>query len=743
MTQITHINNIATQLKKDAREGNYKKIRKTLKRKDLDLSKLDEKFDESLLKAIFDSAKLDIKQKYYILQRLISQNIDLYKLHKESNATYLDYIYDKIWATKDESYYDFIETILKAAPALQLNYPKSDLNLIGKAILHFDKRLFKLCIKYGADVNSEISHPDNNLLAETIHLKNIYFIEKLLQHPDIKIILHPSAALDLLALSKEFSQLGNYKSFRTYFSEHNEMELKESFVKAAFKSNDFHLIEHRFGKKWHKQFTSNFLENLVKEDKPLDKPCDPTIDKIDELVSFYKDQLASRDIPQKKEESPDKSAADFINKINKFLFYYKEPSSKIFKLIERNKHEAIAEMLRLSPWLNVTDQRRLTPLMFAIKKGEYAIVEMLLNAGANVNVRDKYGDTALILAIEKKQLYIASKLIKAGADVNMRDYTGSTPLMALINSFSQNLSKEDIEQYEILFEILLDNGAEIDVKNQQGDHLLLIAARKDLSGFAEYLIQHGIDINLTDNSKWTALMYAARNGGEEAVDCLIDNEADIDTKDDLGLNALTIALYNNHKNIVEKLVKSGAKIDIDETILEDIPLIRAAKLGCTELVKGLIKLGVDPDVKNDKGEAAIDLAANAEIKQALTAYRQRKHCKDNKIVGKLSTILYELDNDEKFEDNLLNLATDLNITKYVKLGPNTSKVIKEKLTELNKNGFSNIFRDFSESMFEGDTYTKNRQVDEAAKAIFSQTEKTEKYVDKITQRKAMETNIGG
>jgi ankyrin repeat protein len=72
-----------------------------------------------------------------------------------------------------------------------------------------------------------------------------------------------------------------------------------------------------------------------------------------------------------------------------------------------------------------TDILGQTPLMLAVKKGDYELAEMLLEAGADPNGCDHFGTTALMLAWDC-DLEIAKLLIRAGCDINIENVFGDT-----------------------------------------------------------------------------------------------------------------------------------------------------------------------------------------------------------------------------------------------------------------------------------------------------------------------------
>lgn len=117
-----------------------------------------------------------------------------------------------------------------------------------------------------------------------------------------------------------------------------------------------------------------------------------------------------------------------------------------------------------------------TLLIQAVEENNIELVSYLIKNGAKVNMKDCNGLTALHYAVyandhdQKEKLEIAKILIKAGANINQYALSESycmrgTPLMITINSV--NLDKKQMVQ------LLLDNGADINIKDEFTDETAL------------------------------------------------------------------------------------------------------------------------------------------------------------------------------------------------------------------------------------------------------------------------------
>lgn len=178
--------------------------------------------------------------------------------------------------------------------------------------------------------------------------------------------------------------------------------------------------------------------------------------------------------------------------------------------IKRGSAADVSELLKRGLDPNIVDREGYSLLMLAVRDGNEEIVDVLLAAKANPNARNANGDTALRLAAFRGSRPMVERLVKAKALVNM---PGWTPLIyAAFNGHT------DVVGY------LLDHGAEIDARADNG---------------------------------FTALTAAARGGHEETVALLLKRKANPNLKDDRGNTAMDHALRGENTKIFERLRAAG------------------------------------------------------------------------------------------------------------------------------------------------------------------------------------------
>jgi len=94
--------------------------------------------------------------------------------------------------------------------------------------------------------------------------------------------------------------------------------------------------------------------------------------------------------------------------------------------------------------------------------------------------------------------------------------------------------------------LLIDSGADVNVKNKYGKTSLTIASYKGFTEIVKLLLESGADPNTQDKEENSSLIYASYKGFTEIVKILLESGADINYKDYLGDTSFTIALYNGH-----------------------------------------------------------------------------------------------------------------------------------------------------------------------------------------------------
>jgi ankyrin repeat protein len=212
--------------------------------------------------------------------------------------------------------------------------------------------------------------------------------------------------------------------------------------------------------------------------------------------------------------------------------------------------DRVKEFVEKGTDVDVKDEAGWTALSWAICGGQKNVAEFLIEKGADVNTKCNRGWTPLFFARNKE---LSELLIDNGADVNTysTDVHSGMPLHTAVA-----YGRRDI------VELLINKGAEIDSKTNNGGTSLSLAAQLGNRDIAELLINMGAEIDSKANNGGTPLRAAAIYGQRDVAELLINKGADINSKDNNGRTPLHWAVANGHRDIIELLINKGAELNI-------------------------------------------------------------------------------------------------------------------------------------------------------------------------------------
>lgn len=115
------------------------------------------------------------------------------------------------------------------------------------------------------------------------------------------------------------------------------------------------------------------------------------------------------------------------------------------------------------------------------------------------------------------------------------------------------------------------------------------AARSGDVDRIEQLLEQGAELEERDETQETPLISAALAGQSSVVSILIAKGADVHARNDRGLTSLHGAAYGGHSEVVRLLIEHGAVVNDAENPFKITPLHSAAEENRIEVVQALIE----------------------------------------------------------------------------------------------------------------------------------------------------------
>ncbi|MFT5317575.1 MAG: ankyrin repeat protein [Chlamydiales bacterium] len=141
---------------------------------------------------------------------------------------------------------------------------------------------------------------------------------------------------------------------------------------------------------------------------------------------------------------------------------------------------------------------------------------------------------------------------------------------------------------------LLDQGEEVNQKEQKGYTSLHLASLRGKTKIVELLLDRGADINLEAEDGKTALHLASLLGKTSTANVLIEHSANLEAREIAGATPLLEAAFGGHEKMIDLLLSKGAileaKSDKARTALHT-----AALAGRLDAIKILLKWSADKE----------------------------------------------------------------------------------------------------------------------------------------------------
>ena len=151
---------------------------------------------------------------------------------------------------------------------------------------------------------------------------------------------------------------------------------------------------------------------------------------------------------------------------------------------------------------------------------------------------------------------------------------------------------------------LIECGADVHYTDPDtGDTPLIKSCSKGYINNVKLLLEKGADVEAKNDEGMTSLMFASLSGHLETLQYLHRNGAQIETKNNNGWSSIQFASWSGHLETVKYLHENGAHIE--ENINGKTSMMLASLIGCLEVVQYLHQKGADVDAKDHYGQNSL------------------------------------------------------------------------------------------------------------------------------------------
>ncbi|MCB1800758.1 MAG: ankyrin repeat domain-containing protein [Gammaproteobacteria bacterium] len=182
------------------------------------------------------------------------------------------------------------------------------------------------------------------------------------------------------------------------------------------------------------------------------------------------------------------------------------PSITLFLAVQRGDLDQLERHIHWGTDIDAALPNGQYPLHVATEKGRIILVKTLLKHGAGIDRLTSNGESALELAVLSGRIEIAEILLAKGATLD--------PSQLMLKAATSGLTDRDSLRF------LIEHGADLTQRDENGDTALLIAIRQDNHRLATHLVNAGADVNVETRDGETALELAHSIKAPELVSLL-------------------------------------------------------------------------------------------------------------------------------------------------------------------------------------------------------------------------------
>uniref|UniRef100_A0A1I7U7E1 ANK_REP_REGION domain-containing protein n=1 Tax=Caenorhabditis tropicalis TaxID=1561998 RepID=A0A1I7U7E1_9PELO len=337
--------------------------------------------------------------------------------------------------------------------------------------------------------------------------------------------------------------------------------------------------------------------------------------------------------------------------------------------------------------VNVQDKEdNMTPLHYAARYGNLAVVKFLLSRGAIPMNRNRDGDTPLHIASKYSHEFSEICSVTNEKGIVVMDRIDSE---RMYNSATRNIINS-----------LVEAKAEIDAANEYNLTPLHYAAMKSNIAALKALIKLKANVDAEDVNEMTPLLLACVHGSQEVIQELIKAKSNV-TKRDLRLNTvfhivalrgepnylkmmmdydpieaikalnkvnnegktpLRMAVEGNHPETLKKILEMESKNSQKWMVREKELLHFAARKGYIEIVKALIEAGGNKNEHDSEKALPLHLAAKMNQLEVVEYLIEEKSINATDDYGMTPLMMAVSHDSLKCVEYLIEKGADLTVT---------------------------------------------------------------------------------
>ena len=301
-----------------------------------------------------------------------------------------------------------------------------------------------------------------------------------------------------------------------------------------------------------------------------------------------------------------------------------EMAEEATQALQRNDVQTFFDIIDKAKDYNLVNSKGDSMLLVAVSLGNYDAVLRLLSLGADVNKQNSYTrDTPILRSLYTNHDDITRLLVASDANLNLENNYRHSPIFVAVE-----------RQKGEFVDLFITSGAQAGINS---DNLFRWVTKRNLIGILA-MLKGGVDPNVKNEQGNTPLIIAASLGDVESVRNLLAYRADPNAANKDGNTALIYAARYNHPQIIYELMRPYslvAPVDVNiQNKQGETALYWAASRGYEEAVKRLLAANTNRDLKDKNGLTARDIAQKKGRRNIVALFDMDPTALNNMVVEK-------------------------------------------------------------------------------------------------------------